>query len=1044
MNEDQPGVSSTETTRGPEYPDELATAETKFLERRRAAVARDGIDDPPSRLGVGISGGGIRSATFALGFFQTLASNDCTKHIDYLSTVSGGGYFGGFFGALFRRDNVHSHDDVKSILEPHAQTDVLRYLRENGSYLAPAGTDSLLLGAATLFRNWCVVQLLVLMALFGGFLFLQTATAFVQMNPQLTAAAHGLPLWEAFASQDIALSPWFAVAVALTAFWVIPLTWSYWAIGRDVSTSSRGTLRAFLKVIWTVLLYVPPAAGGYILAVRFPEHHELGMAIAGVSAVALSTGQIAMLGQAKFAAVFAFTAAALPVVACACAAAASRSWVPGIGALALALACVMFGREAWLNRVVKAGTPRGGPSGVRELDEDNEGRYELSSALKTALVVTAAILALALIDTAARSFIIRVLREHDLAEGLAKRGIGFGTFIALASSALRRAWALFSKPPGKGDRPGLPVKLIAGVVALVVVIGLLLACDAAAYAAVELLRHRDVSTFGQHCAIALGAVLIVNLILGSSRNLLNASTQLPLYSARLIRAYLGASNPKRLQHDVQPASKRVPEPQADSAAPANDTSRQGDSERPAGNTSTANDNRSREVAAGKPSPTAATRIMEGDDIPAQSYWCWDNGVQDVAGAKSEDPYAKGAPLHLVNVTINETVDGRSQIQQGDRKGVGLAIGPGGFSAGVRHHAVFFDRERISFPHTGWKVFRFEEDAAKQKDLNVVQKLWRATAPSHWINRQHVLENFPFDQLSFGQWLGISGAAFSTGLGSRTNVGLSVLAALANVRLGFWWRPGIKTSVSWLHKVGVLFWVQTYLFRELLARFPGTSRALWYLSDGGHFENLGGYELIRRSLPYVLLIDAEEDPKYQCESLANLVRKARLDFGAEIEFLEHPSHIFADSRQWPQFTGTLSELQRGDWSQNTASSSAAWKLTAAAPHGLSRAHAALAQITYRDSKKGWLLYVKPTLIGEESQDLRNYHLAHPAFPHEPTTDQFFDEAQWESYRFLGQRIAERLLEQDGVLQKFFDRDLPSHEDGRAQTTSSKPVPKTGVG
>jgi hypothetical protein len=84
-----------------------------------------------------------------------------------------------------------------------------------------------------------------------------------------------------------------------------------------------------------------------------------------------------------------------------------------------------------------------------------------------------------------------------------------------------------------------------------------------------------------------------------------------------------------------------------------------------------------------------------------------------------------------------------------------------------------------------------------------------------------------------------------------------------------------------------------------------------------------------------------------------------------------------------------------------------------------------------------------MIGEESQDLRNYHLAHPAFPHELTTDQFFDEAQWESYRFLGQRIAERLLENDGVLRKFFARDLPSHDTGRTQSLSSKPVSKTGA-
>lgn len=57
-----------------------------------------------------------------------------------------------------------------------------------------------------------------------------------------------------------------------------------------------------------------------------------------------------------------------------------------------------------------------------------------------------------------------------------------------------------------------------------------------------------------------------------------------------------------------------------------------------------------------------------------------------------------------------------------------------------------------------------------------------------------------------------------------------------------------------------------------------------------------------------------------------------------------------------------------------------------------------------SKWGWLVYIKPTLDGDEPVDIRQYHAEHPTFPHEPTSDQFFDEAQWESYRKLGEHIA----------------------------------------
>ncbi|MGH7930488.1 MAG: hypothetical protein ACREQV_22175 [Candidatus Binatia bacterium] len=107
-----------------------------------------------------------------------------------------------------------------------------------------------------------------------------------------------------------------------------------------------------------------------------------------------------------------------------------------------------------------------------------------------------------------------------------------------------------------------------------------------------------------------------------------------------------------------------------------------------------------------------------------------------------------------------------------------------------------------------------------------------------------------------------------------------------------------------------FSVQKFFSDELLARFRGTARQWWPLSDGGHFENLGGYELIRRKLPVIIIIDAEADPDYTFEGLSNLVRKARLDFGAEIKFFSEEQ---LDQRLDPQIRGqfgTLEQLRRG--------------------------------------------------------------------------------------------------------------------------------------
>jgi hypothetical protein len=118
---------------------------------------------------------------------------------------------------------------------------------------------------------------------------------------------------------------------------------------------------------------------------------------------------------------------------------------------------------------------------------------------------------------------------------------------------------------------------------------------------------------------------------------LNQSGHQALYSARLTRAYLGASNEERWSKGAAQLLPVV-----------------------------------------EPAPR--------DDIELHRYWV-PSPMKGVIDADALNVYLKGMPLHLVNVTINETYDGQSQIQQQDRKGTGMALGPGGISVGIRHHAV---------------------------------------------------------------------------------------------------------------------------------------------------------------------------------------------------------------------------------------------------------------------------------------------------------------------------------------------------------------------
>lgn len=338
------------------------------------------------------------------------------------------------------------------------------------------------------------------------------------------------------------------------------------------------------------------------------------------------------------------------------------------------------------------------------------------------------------------------------------------------------------------------------------------------------------------------------------------------------------------------------------------------------------------------------RLLETDDLPWKAY----------------TPWKAGGPLHLVNTTLNETTGGKSQVVQKDRKGMNLAAGPAGFSVGARHHALL-DRDSGE-----------AQGIAKVSGYSVFGS---ARAP------------FRPELLSLGQWMGISGAAASTGMGSRTSLVYSLWLGVLNVRLGYWWWSGLAPRRSFRTAVEDLLPVHTHLVEEWTAHFPGTHSRHWYLTDGGHFENTAAYELIRRRLPFMLVCDDGADSGRQMDDLANLVAKARLDLAAEIRVLDANALADRFPEGVPPGLGGLEELRRAD----------------------DPAVALLAEVDYLDpaggiESTGVMVVVKPTMSPRVPMDVAAYHRVNPDFPQETTADQFFDEAQWESYRRLGEFIA----------------------------------------
>ncbi|MGZ8833876.1 MAG: patatin-like phospholipase family protein, partial [Thermoanaerobaculia bacterium] len=263
-------------------------------------------------------------------------------------------------------------------------------------------------------------------------------------------------------------------------------------------------------------------------------------------------------------------------------------------------------------------------------------------------------------------------------------------------------------------------------------------------------------------------------------------------------------------------------------------------------------------------------------------------------------------------------------------------------------------------------------------------------------------------INLGTAMAISGAAASPNMGYHSSPSVAFLLTVFNVRLG-WWMQNPSSRRNWAG-TGPHFGLR-YLMFELFGLSNDKSRFV-QLSDGGHFDNLGVYEMVLRRCRYIIACDASADRKYAFGDLANSVRRIRVDFGVPIEFL---SAIYIG----PQQQGRLGK------------------------------YCALANIRYDlvdgDVKPGRLLYIKPAVYDDCPPDVKNYEKESDGFPHESTADQFFTESQFESYRALGRHMVDQMvIDQDrndwraDSIEAFLDR-AGEYLDGKlAQAALAKQV------
>ncbi|WP_461149059.1 patatin-like phospholipase family protein [Spirosoma pulveris] len=895
-----------------------------------------------------LSGGGIRSATFALGVLQGLAQHDLLGRFSYLSTVSGGGYVGGWLSAWRHHEGLEkviNRLKTTSSTPIASEADPIRHLRQFSNYLSPqlglfsADTWTLV---ATYMRNLLLIWLVILpflaalaavpwvgVTLASARLADSGTTGFWIMGGLLVVAAglsimavrfvHAyIPTPETMKPPGKKLSdtpmksdrdqtafinkcllPFSVAVLLLILVWIwfskLDPTRSHWAsdIYKSLGLDQRTGLNIFSEGgYWIMGGTMVAHITGWLLAIPTPKKPYLQILMFLVISLVGALAGFLLLLTAKFlrsSSVELYTCLAFPCFM-----------------LAILLVGYLF--EGVVSRYLD------------DARREWTARYSawlLIASLGWLVLSSVVLFGPGLIDT--------------IKLQIASIGLGSGILTALLGGSAQsagRGEAAGSRQ-GKGSASGiigvlsnysLPIAATLTIFILMVMLSLL------NQTLTGLLADQFYNWFGDTTCgrvltvfaplllflLFLLAGWLLALMIDTNRFSLHA-----MYRARLIRAYLGASRPQET---------RVPDP--------------------------------------------FTGFDEADNIPM--------GKLNVDAYPSPGTTTPRKPLfHVVNLALN-LVNGQNMAWQ-ERKAEAFSISP--LHAGAMNLAYRRTRARIN---------PADYPSGEEQPLS---------APEYTCYGGK-------KGISLGTAITISGAAASPNMGYHSSTLVAFLMTLFNVRLGWWLgNPGPAGDKTFDKSTPTL--AVKPIWDELRANTDDTNEYI-YLSDGGHFENLGLYEMVLRRNRFIVVSDAGCDETCTLEDLGNAIRKIRIDLGIPIEF-QGKFQIQARSTPVVNTKGKYWALARIGYS-------AVDKPTAT---------------TDPDEVDGLLLYIKPAFYGTEPRDIFNYGSTKSAFPHESTSDQFFSESQFESYRALGRHVFETIYssfkKEAGVeLNELFTKDgLASH-------------------
>jgi hypothetical protein len=941
----------------------VLAAEQKAIEDLRA---RRGVPSDQKLTGLTFSGGGIRSATLCLGILQSFAQKGLIKHVDYLSTVSGGGYIGSWLTAWIHRKGLGK---VTESLNPEPPADSqpdprpISWLRQFSNYLTPnlsvfnADTWSL---AAVWSRN-TLLNLLVLVTAIVSLLLLprmagvalQNLVATRNYQDDLYLWATRAPILIATVFMGLNLSAfaskrnprWLSSQFAIQCFIVVPtfltgMAMSAWMAVHVETFSGGGFLEGIRRpALGFFFLYAVILVTGDFASCFYSQHARMPIWIRRAAGFLL---------EVMIAAVSAFlTAVLLRFLADLVESwpAEQRVW-PAI-TFGPPLVLLVFA----LGVIIQIG--------LMGADLPDPAREWLGRLRAWMMIFSAAWLAFALTS------IYGPLWIAAIGAWWAKTGMALaaGWIVSTISGvAAGNSEKSGGKGPSNSSTSSSTLDMIAGVAPYVFLAGFLLAISFGVHV---LTAHVDPActlpprppeqAACKICAEASADGKTVKLTASTSEsapsnqflanlqadywNQMNAQTLWALSPDKctwfvsvlanlfgicgvgcLLFAWRVDINEFSLHHFYRNRLVRA-------YLGATTCNRQP-------NPFTGFDDRDDIKLAGLLNPPK--HLCDGVD-PAIQY---------------------DGPYPIVNTTLNLSV-GRNLAWQ-ERQGTSFIFTPlyTGFDTG--HEAPSHPTTSTSARHSR---------SARVDELNPGDD----SDPDLSLYGYEPTSAFGSDGPGLGTAMAISGAAANPNQGYHTSTAVAFMLTVFDVRLG-WWLANPRRPAM-LAYAGPVFGFG-YLVKELFGLTDARTKFI-NLSDGGHFDNMGLYELIRRKCRYIVVCDGEQDQDLTFEGLASAIRKCRIDFNTEISI-------------------DLDKIRKKNGKDG--------------PAEFSEAHFALGKIYYPDDRlnPAHLLYLKSSLTGDEPADVLQYHSKEPLFPHQSTGDQWFDESQFESYRRLGLHIGATML------------------------------------